>query len=146
VVMVIGGNDGFNVLVGDQLYGWGDPEWQTEYARRAAVVMRALGAGERPVYWVPPPTARDEDQNAIYETQNGAVEEAAAAVPGARYVDIFNSINDGEYSDELTIDGDRVLARQPDGIHFTREGAEIPVRLILRAMARDYEALRGAAP
>jgi uncharacterized protein len=146
VVMVIGGNDGFNVLVGDQLYGWGDPEWQTEYARRAAVVMRALGAGERPVYWVPPPTARDDEQNAIYETQNGAVEEAAAAVSGARYVDIFNTINDGVYSDELTLDGDRVLARQPDGIHFTREGAEIPVRLILRAMARDYEALRGAAP
>jgi uncharacterized protein len=146
VVMVIGGNDGFNVLVGDQLYGWGDPEWLTEYARRAAVVMRALGAGDRPVYWVPPPTARDEEQNAIYETQNRAVEDAAAAVPGARYVDIFNTLNDGEYSDELTIDGDRVLARQPDGIHFTREGAELPVRLILRAMARDYKALRGAAP
>jgi hypothetical protein len=139
VVMVIGGNDGFNVLVGDQLYGWQDPEWELEYARRAAVVMRALGTGgERPVYWVPPPTARDEEQNAIYETQNRAVDEAAAAVPGARYVDVFNTINDGEYSDELTIDGERVLARQPDGIHFTREGAVVPVRLILRAMARDF--------
>jgi uncharacterized protein len=147
VVMVIGGNDGFNVLVGDQLYGWQDPEWQTEYARRAAVVMRELGSdGERPVYWVPPPTARDDEQNAIYETQNGAVEEAATAVPGARHVDIFNTINDGEYSDELLIDGDRVLARQSDGIHFTREGAVVPVRLILRSMARDYEALRGAGP
>jgi uncharacterized protein len=147
VVMVIGGNDGFNVLVGDQLYGWSDPEWQTEYARRAAVVMRELASdGERPVYWVPPPTARDEEQNAIYETQNAAVAEAASAVPGARYVDIFNTINGGEYSDELRIDGDRVLARQSDGIHFTREGAVVPVRLILRQMARDYEALRGAAP
>jgi uncharacterized protein len=147
VVMVIGGNDGFNMLVGDQLYGWGDPEWQVEYARRAAVVMGELSSeGERPVYWVPPPTARDEEQNAIYETQNRAVEDAAAAVPGARYVDIFNTINDGKYSDELTIDGDRVLARQSDGIHFTREGAVVPVRLIVRAMARDYEALRDAAP
>jgi uncharacterized protein len=147
VVMVIGGNDGFNVLVGDQLYGWRDPEWETEYARRAAVVMRELGSnGERPVYWLPPPTARDGEQNAIYQTQNRAVDAAAAAVPGARYVDIFNTINDGEYSDELTIDGDRVLARQSDGIHFTREGAVLPVRLILRAMARDFEALRGAAP
>jgi hypothetical protein len=147
VVMVIGGNDGFNVLVGDQLYGWGDPEWQTEYARRAAVVMRTLSSeGERPVYWVPPPTARDSEQNAIYETQNRAVEDAAAAVPGARYVDIFNTINDGEYSDELRIDGDRVLARQSDGIHFTREGAVVPVRLILEAMAKDYEALRGVEP
>jgi uncharacterized protein len=147
VVMVIGGNDGFNVLVGDQLYGWRDPEWQTEYARRAAVVMRELGSdGERPVYWLPPPTARDEEQNAIYETQNDAVAEAAKAAPGARYVDIFNTINGGEYSDELRIDGDRVLARQSDGIHFTREGAVVPVRLILRQMARDYEALRGAGP
>jgi uncharacterized protein len=90
--------------------------------------------------------ARDEEQNGIYAAQNRAVEDAAPAVPGARYVDIFNTLNDGEYSDELTIDGDRVLARQPDGIHFTREGAELPVRLILRAMARDYEALRDAAP
>jgi uncharacterized protein len=147
VVMVIGGNDGFNMLVGDQLYGWRDPEWQTEYARRAAVVMGELGSdGERPVYWLPPPTARDEDQNAIYETQNRAVKAAAAAVPGARYVDIFNTINGGEYSHELRIDGDRVLARQSDGIHFTREGAVVPVRIILRSMARDYEALRGAAP
>ena len=147
VVMVIGGNDGFNVLVGDQLYGWQDPEWQTEYARRAAVVMRTLSSeGERPVYWVPPPTARDDEQNGIYATQNRAVEDAAAAVPGARYVDIFNTINDGEYSDELRIDGDRVLARQSDGIHFTREGAVVPVRLILEAMAKDYKALRDVAP
>src|SRR5918992_728840 len=147
VVMVIGGNDGFNVLVGDQLYGWQDPEWQTEYARRAAVVMRTLSSeGERPVFWVPPPTARDDEQNGIYATQNRAVEDAAAAVPGARYVDIFNTINGGVYSDELRIDGDRVLARQSDGIHFTREGAVVPVRLILEAMAKDYEALRGAGP
>jgi uncharacterized protein len=147
VVMVIGGNDGFNVLIGDQLYGWQDPEWQTEYARRAAVVMRTLSSeGERPVYWVPPPTARDDEQNGIYATQNRAVEDAAAAVPGGRYVDIFNTINGGVYSDELRIDGDRVLARQSDGIHFTREGAVVPVRLILEAMAKDYEALRDVGP
>src|ERR687896_667482 len=31
VVMVIGGNDGFNVLAPDgQLYGWHEPEWQGE--------------------------------------------------------------------------------------------------------------------
>jgi hypothetical protein len=145
VVMVIGGNDGFNVLVDGQLYGWQDPAWQTEYARRAAVVMRELGSnGQRPVYWVPPPTARDDTQNAIYEVQNEAVADAAPAVPGGRYVDIFRTINDGKYSDELRIDGDRVLARQSDGIHFTREGAEVPVRLILEAMAKDYEALREA--
>jgi uncharacterized protein len=145
VVMVIGGNDGLNLLIGNQLYSPADPEWELEYARRAAVVMDELAQkGERPVYWVAPPTARDPEQNAIYETQNSAIEAAVRAVPGTRYVDIFNTINHGRYSDDLEIDGHKVLARQADGIHFTREGAELPSRIILRAMARDYRVLRDA--
>jgi uncharacterized protein len=147
VVMVIGGNDGFNVLVDDQLYGPHDPGWETEYARRAAVVMRELSSnGKRPVYWVPPPTARDPEYNEIYATQNRAIEQAASASPGGRYVDIYSTINDGKYSDELKIDGRRVLARQADGVHFSREGAIVPARLILRAMARDYRVLRDETP
>jgi uncharacterized protein len=142
VIMAIGGNDGFNVEVAGQLYGPHDPEWQTEYARRVAVVMGELSQnGRRPVYWVPPPTARDDEFNAIYGAQNRAVEQAAKAVRGARYVDVYSTINGGKYSDELRIDGRRVLARQSDGVHFTREGAVVPTRLILRAMARDYPAL-----
>jgi uncharacterized protein len=150
VVMVMGGNDGFNVIGEDgELYGPQDPEWQTEYARRAAVVMRELGSnGKRPVYWLPPPTARDPGFDAIYQSQNRAVEQAAAAVPGARYVDIYNTINNGRYSDELKIDGRRVLARQSDGVHFSREGAIVPTRLLLETMAEDYRVLRedGDAP
>jgi uncharacterized protein len=148
VVMVIGANDGFNVLGEDgQLYGPQDPEWQTEFARRAAVVMRELGSnGKRPVYWLPPPTVRDPEFNTIYEVQNRAIQQAARAVAGARYVDIFNTINNGRYSDELKIDGRRVLARQSDGVHFSREGAIVPTRLVVKAMAKDYEALRDAAP
>jgi hypothetical protein len=145
VVMVMGGNDGFNVLHEGSLYGPDDPNWQLEYARRAAVVMRELSAnGKRPVYWVPPPTARDPTFNEIYATQNKAVEQAAAAVDGARYVDIYNTINHGRYSDELKIDGRRVLARQSDGVHFSREGAVVPARLILRAMAKDYRVLNAS--
>ena len=34
-----------------------------------------------------------------------------------------------------------MLARQADGVHFTRDGAVAPVRLILEEMARDYPAL-----
>jgi uncharacterized protein len=145
VVMVMGGNDGFNVLHEGTLYGPDDPNWQLEYARRAAVVMRELSSnGKRPVYWVPPPTARDPKFNEIYATQNKAVEQAAAAVDGARYVDIYDTINHGRYSDELKIDGRRVLARQSDGVHFSREGAVVPARLILQAMAKDYRVLNAS--
>jgi hypothetical protein len=146
VVMVIGGNDGFNVAVNGQLYGPDTPQWQLEYARRTAVVMQELGSnGKRPVYWVPPPTVRDPEFNRIFASQNKAVEQAARAVQGARYVDIYSTINHGRYSDVLKIDGRKVLARQSDGVHFTREGAVAPARLILRAMAKDYKVLRDAS-
>ncbi|HEX2160482.1 MAG TPA: GDSL-type esterase/lipase family protein [Thermoleophilaceae bacterium] len=147
VVMLIGANDGFNVDVGGELFAPGTPEWETEFARRVAVVMEALTEkGERPVYWVPPPTARDETYNEIYRSQNRAVKRAAESVDGARYVDIFSTINDGEYSDQIEIDGRRVLGRQSDGIHFNREGAEVPARLVLQAMAEDYPALADGIP
>jgi uncharacterized protein len=144
VVMAIGDNDGFNVQTADgSLYNPGDPGWETEFARRVAVVARALsGDGERPVYWVPPPTARDPEFNEIYASQNRAVERAATAVPTLRYVDVYSTLSGGKYSDTLKIDGRHVLARQSDGIHFTREGAVAPSRLILAAMAEDFPALR----
>jgi uncharacterized protein len=139
VVMAIGGNDGFNVEAGGQLYGPHDPEWQTEFARRVAVVAKTLsGDGERPVYWVPPPTARDDEFNEIYATQNRAVKQAEQAVPDLRYVDVYSTLNGGRYSDSLKIDGRRVLARQADGVHFTRDGAIAPARLVLDQMEKDF--------
>src|SRR5829696_8868093 len=144
VVMAIGDNDGFNVQTADgSLYNPSDPGWESEYARRVAVVSSVLsGNGERPVYWVPPPTARDPKFNEIFAIQNRAVERATQAVPALRYVDLYSTLNGGRYSDDLVIDGKRVLARQPDGIHFTRDGAVAAVRLILDSMAEDFPALR----
>jgi hypothetical protein len=104
--------------------------------------MRELGSnGRRPVYWAPSPSARDERFNRIYRVQNFAVERAAEAVPGARYVDLYTTIDGGRYSDTSVIDGRRVISRQADGVHFSREGAIKPARLVLRAMARDFPAL-----
>ena len=145
VVMAIGGNDGYNVQTSDgSLYAPGDPGWETEFARRVAVVSSVLSSnGKRPVYWVPPPTARDPEFNKIFASQNQAVKRATQAVPTLRYVDVYSTLSGGRYSDSLKVDGRRILARQPDGIHFTRDGAVPPARLILAAMARDYPALRG---
>jgi hypothetical protein len=144
VVMSIGGNDGFNVQTPEgSLYDPGEPGWETEFARRVAVVSSALSSdGERPVYWIPPPTAKDPGFNEIFAAQNRAVERAAEAVPALRYVDVYSTLNRGRYSDSLRIDGRRVLARQPDGVHFTLEGAVAPVRLVLESMARDFPVLR----
>ena len=144
VVIALGGNDGFNVQTSDgSIYEPEQPGWETEFARRVAVVSSVLsGDGERPVYWVAPPTARDPRFNRIFASQNRAVERATQAVPALRYVDVYTTLSGGRYSDVLRIDGRRVLARQPDGIHFTRAGAVPAARLILEAMSRDFPALR----
>ncbi len=143
VVMALGGNDGFNVQTNDgSIYEPETDGWETEFARRVAVVSSVLsGDGERPVYWVPPPTARDPRLNRIFASQNRAAERATEAVPALRYVDVYTTLNRGRYSDDLRIDGRRVLARQPDGIHYTRAGAVPAARLILGAMSRDFPVL-----
>ena len=95
------------------------------------------------MYWVPPPTARDPKFNDIFRSQNRAVERAMSAVPALRYVDVYSTPRTGAATaTSCRIDGKRVLARQPDGIHFTRDGAVAPARLILDAMAEDFPALR----
>jgi hypothetical protein len=144
VVMALGGNDGFTVQTSDgSIHEPETPGWENEFARRVAVVSAVLsGDGERPVYWVPPPTARDPLLNRIFAGQNRAVERATEAVPALRYVDVYTTLNGGRYSDDLRIDGRLVLARQADGIHFTREGAVPAARLILGAMSRDFPVLR----
>ena len=48
VVMAIGDNDGFNVQTPDgSLYDPGDPGWETEFARRVAVVSSVLSSGRQ---------------------------------------------------------------------------------------------------
>jgi uncharacterized protein len=143
VVMLIGANDGFNVEVDGEVHAPATPGWEEEFARRVAVVMRTFtGLGDRPVYWVPPPTARDETFDEIYASENRAVERAAESVTGARYVDVYSTINSGEYTDRVRVDGRLVIGRQTDGIHFNRDGALIPARMIFDAMADDFPALR----
>ena len=101
VVMAIGDNDGFNVQTPDgSLYDPGEPGWETEFARRVAVVSSVLSSGgKRPVYWVPPPTARDPKFNRIFRIQNRAVERATRAVPALRYVDVYSTLSRGRYND-----------------------------------------------
>ncbi|MET0741392.1 MAG: DUF459 domain-containing protein [Candidatus Nanopelagicales bacterium] len=144
VVMILGGNDGWNMTAPDgSRLSWGTQPWIDEYARRVAVVMQAYAAGGmRQVFWSGPPTARDNTFSGIFAQINEAVARAAQAIPGAHFVDLYAATAvSGAYSDFASIDGQNVLARQPDGVHFSYQGALQPARLLLDAMSPAYGAL-----
>ncbi len=139
VVMILGGNDGWNLVHEGRLYGPNSDEWQLEYAKRVVVVMKELSqGGRRHVYWSGPPTAQDPRWNRIFSRQNDAIAQAASLVPGVTYVDLYRGTAvDGRYADYVTIDGATVRARQRDGIHWSAEGARQPAELILAAIRAD---------
>ncbi|HQR79494.1 MAG TPA: DUF459 domain-containing protein [Actinomycetota bacterium] len=137
VVMVLGGNDRNDMTVRGQTLVAGSQAWEAEYERRARVVMRAMmQEGVQRVFWSGPPTARDRDWNEVYAGVNGALARAAAAVPGVEYVDLYDESE--PFSMQATIDGEEVLARQRDGIHWTYPGALAPARVQIAALQRVY--------
>lgn len=140
VVMILGGNDNEPMTHDGKLIRTGGPDWETEYARRVAVVMQSMiDHGVQRVYWSGPPLARSDGWNSSYRRVNAAIARAAAAIPGARYVDLYQGTSDnGRYSDYMVIDGNRVKARQSDGIHWTYDGAKQVAELVQEAMQKDY--------
>jgi uncharacterized protein len=146
VVVMIGGNDFQNMQMPDgRILYTNTPEWTREYQRRAAVVMRAwIAGGARRVYWLSFPPAR----SAIWSRNNAqinlALRRAAAEVPGAQYVDILGPVTDrGMYTDVVTVHGQQVLVREPDGVHFNATGSSIVAGEILDFLQRDWHLPRG---
>ena len=137
VVVVLGGNDGYNLDYDGQVYPPNSDGWQAAYQARVAVVMRAFTASGARVFWSAPPTARPELLNAIYARQNAAAAAAAATVPGVTYVNLYGT---APYSDTATIDGAQVDARQADGIHWTYDGARGPAEQVDAAISTAMQA------
>ncbi len=140
VVFVLGGNDLQDMRRNGKAYRAGTPEWQTEYARRVAVVMKAMtDAGVQRVLWSGPPTSRSAADTRSFRDLNDAVARAAKVIPGAVFVDLFaGTAVEGAYADTVTIGGQRVDSRQSDGLHWTWRGAAQPAALVLAALQREW--------
>lgn len=141
VVVLIGGNERNDMTVKGETLVPGTAGWEKEYERRARVVMTAImQEGVQRVFWSGPPTARDAQWNSAYADVNDAISRSAAAVPGVQYVDLYDESK--PFSMDETIDGEKVLARQRDGIHWTYAGALEPARTEIAMLQSVYGDLR----
>ncbi len=143
VIMVIGGNDGRAMTHNGVELAPNTDEWEAEYGRRVAVIMQsAIDVGAQRIYWSGPPVARNSNWDNSYRRINAAVARAAAAIPGARYVDLYSPSGvDTVYSDYDTVEGKQIRARQGDGIHWTYDGSREPAELIMGQFAKEYGSL-----
>ncbi|MDP9333936.1 MAG: DUF459 domain-containing protein [Actinomycetota bacterium] len=134
VVFMIGTNDAPVVNQVDS-NGDGVPDWQTQYRVKVARMMDLLvGSSHRTLFWLGPPTvgtrSMDRGAAAIGQVMR---EEAAKRAPDVVYLDTYKlfSTKDGTYSRRiLDENGQEIVARISDGVHFTADGAQYLARAV----------------
>lgn len=147
-VVMIGGNDFQNMtLPNGKFFLAGTPAWTREYERRAVICMRIWArSGNRRVYWLSIPPARDPGWGHDDVQINVALRRAAAHVPGAKFVDELGQISDhGRYADFVKVNGQATLIREPDGVHLNIAGSTLVAQEMRAVLAREWHFQQGHA-
>jgi hypothetical protein len=118
VIMLVGGNDNQPIRLpnGGQAPP-ASPAWDTEYARRAGLIMDAfIGGGVHRVYWLTMPTTDLPGMNGAVAAMGQAIHAAAKSRPAVTVydTDVLLGTNAGTPA-----------AHQPDGIHLSILGSQM---------------------
>lgn len=139
-VVLIGINDRQNIRTnGQSLKPLTDP-WKAVYTDRLGAMLGELRVAGKPVVWVGLPPFRATAYNAAM-TQITTLQKLASYGNGADFVDIYNRFLDdnGNYSSYgPDINGQQVLLRRSDGIHFTNAGADKLAFYVTQAITLFY--------
>jgi hypothetical protein len=125
VIFMVGANDAS--IVGSAVDASGTPTWETAYRTKVDAMMQLLVGAPTPrtVFWIGSPTL-GTGYNPGAEEVDRVMREEAAKFPTVVYFDAFSLFaSNGEYSSSLPDgQGNRILMRSSDGVHFTVKGAE----------------------
>jgi len=143
-VVIIGINDRQPITVSGQAQKPLSDKWKTAYADRLIAFLGQLRAAGKPVIWVglPPMKARTYS---VAMTQISSIHQLASFSGGAEFVDIYERFanEDGNYtSTGPDLNGNHVVMRKTDGIHFSRAGSDKLAFYINQSLKNFY---RGGA-
>jgi hypothetical protein len=135
-IVSMGANDAQQMTLPDRVVPFADPAWAEVYAARVDGIIRRLEDDGATVIWVGLPIPRSdvfarklERLNAIYQTQ--------AAATGARFLPMWRATQDseGRFAPALPdAKGRLLLAREDDGVHYTRDGETLIACKLLGAL------------
>jgi uncharacterized protein len=147
-IVMMGANDNQPLQVGGGVIPFGTDTWQTEYGRRVGKAMDALlDADVTQLIWVGLPCMREKRLDADVRRINEIVAQQAAARRAVVFVPVYALFSkDGAYSSYVIgKNGLPLEVRSADGIHMTRNGAELLVEHVLVEGMQHHQAVTDAA-
>jgi uncharacterized protein len=121
----------------------GSPSWNAEYRRRVDGVTRELNAAGIYVVWIGLPIPAGPGFRRSFPVVNSALRLVAARHPhGSVYIDTWHMLasRQGKYTDYLrNAQGELVLMRARDGVHYLPSAGDLIARAILRHLNRVYD-------
>jgi hypothetical protein len=135
MVVFLGANDTWDMLLGGRFERFGTEKWQSVYASRIDSMVKYAESQHVRVIWLGAPNMGREKINSGVKVLNQLY--ATGTNDGvARYVSTREILGGGDsdiYQKHITKDdGKIVTVRTDDGIHFTRDGQVMLSNLILR--------------
>lgn len=136
-IVMFGGNDvqGLYLGNGEWIRFPEEQAWREEYARRVNAFCDIIAPKQQPIFWVGMPVMRPPKFHEKIKRVNVIYRAEMAIRPGARFIDIWNMLSDGngEYADRIVVDPEpedgskpkKVRVRAGDGIHLSPAGARI---------------------
>ena len=149
-VFIIGAND-FAAPLNSTADATGQPAWKATYTQRIEDMLSALGPEHRTVIWIGSPSFKDDRTSQIKQLDD-LMSDVIAKHTNVVYVDAFALFNDadGKYASSLPPvddpDGDPVLLRAGDGVHFTPQGGERLARAVFPIIDTQCKVTKQAVP
>jgi uncharacterized protein len=141
VVMMFGGNDDQNFNQYNQYVAFGTPLWRTDYGERVAQMMdEATDAGAR-VFWVGMPPMASPGLNSAMRQVDAVDQHQAATHQGVTYFSCWKIFSNsaGKYSAYVNgANGQPILARYTDGVHFTPGGYDLLAGAVVNPMDKAW--------
>ncbi len=117
-------------------------KWKTAYRQRLDNFLEQLRRANKPVIWVGLPPMRAPTYSAAI-SKISSLQRLASVSGGAEFVDIYERFTgqDGRFSASgPDLNGQIVVMRKSDGIHFSSAGSDKLVFFIRQALRRYYRA------
>ncbi len=136
LVVFLGANDTWDMILGGKYESFGTERWQSNYLTRIESIIQTAHQQHVRVIWMGAPNMGRDKINRGVKVLNSLYAKALGEGE-SRYISTRESLSDdvNEYRKTITKEnGKSVVVRTEDGIHFTRDGQTILRDLVLKQL------------